>query len=119
VGIGLQIGVLLKIGGTSADGVLAIAGYGRLYYEPSNYEPDASGLLGILQKDTGALISLRGYAMYNHVWIGSAAFYGVTALGNGSFMLSGEADESADGAKLMFGSARIGPPDKIFADGYD
>jgi hypothetical protein len=104
---------------TVADGVLAIAGYGLLYYEPSNYEPDKSGLLGILRKDNGVQLSLRGYAMYSNQWIGSTSFYGVTATGNGAFMLSGDADESGDGAKLMFGSARIGPPDKIFANGYD
>lgn len=103
---------------TVADGMLAIAGYGHLYYEPSNYEPDDSGLLGILRKDTGAQISLRGYAMYTNQWIGSASFYGVTAMGSGVFMLSGEADEGDDGTKLMFGSARIGPPDKIFANGF-
>ncbi|MEO6690098.1 MAG: hypothetical protein ABIS07_06480 [Dokdonella sp.] len=103
---------------TVADGALAIAGYGLLYYEPSNYEPDKSGLLGILRKDTGAQLSLRGYAMYTNQWIGSASFYGVTAMGSGMFMLTGEADESGDGAKLMFGSARIGPPDKIFANGF-
>ena len=104
---------------TVSDGVVAIAGYGRLYYEPSNYEPDDSGLLGVLRKDTGVQISVRGYALYTNQWIGSARFYGVTATGNGTFMLTGEADESNDGARLMFGSARIGPPDVIFANGFN
>jgi hypothetical protein len=72
-------------------------------------------MFALVNASNGAIENFHEYT----IGIGDATFYDVTANGDGTITMAGDARESANGNNLTYLVSRLQPHDFIFRNGFD